>query len=107
MTMKEEALHLELLMGKPVFGPAGERIGRIEEVVAEVGGSDCFVEEFHAGAYAVFERLSAWTIGRAFLKLLGAEKGGRSYRIPWDKLDLSDPERPQLLCPVSELERLS
>ena len=25
------------------------------------------------------------------------------YRIPWDKLDISDPARPRLLCPMTEL----
>jgi hypothetical protein len=28
------------------------------------------------------------------------------YRVPWDQLDLADPDRPRLLCDVAELERL-
>jgi hypothetical protein len=30
----------------------------------------------------------------------------RSYRIPLDKLDLSDPERSRLTCSVEELQAL-
>jgi hypothetical protein len=31
---------------------------------------------------------------------------GRSYRVPWDKLDLADPEKPRLLCALADLETL-
>jgi hypothetical protein len=26
--------------------------------------------------------------------------------VPWDKLDLSDPEHPRLTCPIAELAPL-
>jgi hypothetical protein len=35
---------------------------------------------------------------------LGA-KSARSYRVPWNLLDLTDPEQPRLTCPVAELRR--
>src|SRR5436305_5851078 len=104
--MTEQEIHLELLMGQQVVDETGRPAGRIEEIVAEINGAECLIEEFLVGTYAVFERLSAWTIGRAFLSLLGAHRQGRGYRIPWAKLDLSNPEQPRVCCPVSELERL-
>ena len=104
--MKEREIHLELLMGKQVLDATGRPAGRIEEVVAEIDGAECRIEEFLVGTHAVFERLSAWTIGRAFLALFGAQRQGLGYRIPWAKLDLSNPNQPRLRCPVSELERL-
>lgn len=104
--MKEQEIHLELLMGKQVTGVTGEPVGRLEEVVAELKGSECLIAEFHVGIYATFERLAAWSIGRAVLRLFGGQRQCRGYRIPWAKLDLSKPDRPRLRCPVSELERL-
>ncbi|MFN2599312.1 MAG: hypothetical protein ABR563_19255, partial [Pyrinomonadaceae bacterium] len=55
----------------------------------------------------VFERLAALSIGRVILGKLGARRGHGGYRVPWDKLDLSDPSRPRLRCPVEELETMS
>jgi hypothetical protein len=31
---------------------------------------------------------------------------GQGYRVPWDKLDLTDPEKPRLLCALADLETL-
>ncbi|MFL5260610.1 MAG: hypothetical protein ACJ8AS_12720 [Hyphomicrobiales bacterium] len=104
--MIDRELQLEALIGRKVLGPNGEDVGRLEEAVAELRGSECRITEFHAGTYAFFERLSALTIGRALLKLFGKHTGARAYRIPWAKLDLADPQSPRLLCPVSELEEL-
>jgi hypothetical protein len=52
------------------------------------------------------ERLAAWAIGRELLRLFGAKHKGGGYRVPWDKLDLSDPVRPRLTCKVEELAQL-
>ena len=104
--MIDRELNLEALIGRRVLGPNGETVGRLEEAVAELEGSECRIQEFHAGAYAFFERLSALSIGRALLKAFGKHAGARAYRIPWAKLDLADPERPRLLCSASELDEL-
>jgi hypothetical protein len=55
------------------------------------------------GKYAFLERLAALSIGRAVLRFVGARRKDGGFRIPWDKLDLSDPNRPRLLCTVDEL----
>ncbi len=57
--------------------------------------------EFLVGSYAMLERLAAWGIGRALLRLTSKRREG--YRIRWDQLDLSDPQRPRLRCEVEEL----
>lgn len=94
---------IELLVGRRILSQQGESIGHIEAIRAEQEGDDLVITEFHVGAYAALERLSASIIGAAVLDLfrLRRDKGG--YRIPWDKLDLSDPSRPQLLCGKEEL----
>jgi len=98
-------VHLELLVGRKVLTLNNTYLGRLEEVRADVRQGNCYVEEYLVGTYAVFERLSALTIGRAILGLASRWiKTG--YRIPWDKLDLSDPNRPRLKCKVSQLKRI-
>jgi hypothetical protein len=101
--MPTTEIHIELLLGRRVLALNGRSIGRLEEMRTERIRNQLFVSEFLVGSYAVFERLSALSIGRAILGVLGAHRKGRGYRIPWDKLDLSDPGRPRLLCKVEEL----
>jgi hypothetical protein len=99
-------INIELLLNRRVLAANGRAVGRLEEVRAELRGGECYVTEFHVGAYALFERLAAWSIGRAILKLFGATRRGHGYRVPWDKLDLSDPARPRLVCEIGELPSL-
>ena len=102
--MSEQQIHVELLIGRQVIGITGKSIGWLEEIVVEVEKGQCAVTEYHVGAYAFFERLSAWVIGRTILNLFGVRRGG--FRVPWSELDLSDEARPKLKCAVSELRRL-
>jgi sporulation protein YlmC with PRC-barrel domain len=104
--MAKQEIRVELLLGKKVYATNGKHIGRLEEVRASMRRGECLVEEYLVGSYAVFERLAAHAIGRTLLGKLGARKDHEGYRVPWDKLDLSDPDRPHLLCPVDELEKL-
>jgi sporulation protein YlmC with PRC-barrel domain len=101
--MAANELRLELLLGRRVLAGNGRSIGRIEEICAMQSGRRLVVEEVHVGSYAILERFSAWGIGRALLRQVGARKGG--YRVPWDKLDVSsDP--PRLKCAATELKPL-
>lgn len=100
-------VHLELLLGKSVVDQAGKPVGRIEEVRAEQQGDEWVIHEYLIGTAALLERLSAWTIGLGILHLLGARKIHGGYKIPWENLDLSDPEHPRLRCTLQELQLLS
>lgn len=95
-------VHVELLLGEKVFALNGQAIGRLEEIRTEINRGHFFVSEFLVGSYAMLERLAAWRVGRAVLRVLGARQR-EGYRIRWDQLDLSDPERPRLLCDVDDL----
>src|SRR4051812_17115603 len=99
-------VHIELLLGKRVLGLNGRPVGRIEEFRAEPRDDKTILTEYLIGSYAFLERFSAWTIGRALLQRLGAQKKRTGYRVPWSKLDVSDPNRPRLTCRVEELQRL-
>ncbi|GAX43138.1 hypothetical protein NIES4075_41500 [Tolypothrix sp. NIES-4075] len=100
-------IHLELLLGKTVLDSTGKAIGRIEEVRASKQGEEWIVQEYLIGYAAILERLSAWTVGLGILHLLGARKIHDGYTIPWDKLDLTDPNKPRLRCSLDELKSLS
>src|SRR4051794_5260721 len=105
--MAVREINLELLMGRRVTGLNGKVVGRLEEIRAVSSREgECVVEEYHVGSFAFFERLAAYSIGREILRLFGAGSRGVGYRVPWDKLDLSDEKHPRLLCPVDELEKL-
>jgi hypothetical protein len=105
--MKQQEIHLELLIGKRVFALNGQSVGRLEEVRAELNArGHCFVTEFLVGSYAFLERLSAWRMGREILRLLHVRRKA-GYRVRWEQLDLSDPRRPRLRCDVEDLVRLT
>ena len=100
--MAKQQLHVELLLGEKVFAMNGLKIGRLEEIRTEINRGHFYVTEFLVGSYAVLERLAAWRIGRAVLRVFGAQRK-EGYRVRWDQLDLSDPQRPKLRCEVEEL----
>jgi len=104
--MEKKEVRVELLLGRKVLDPEGQPVGRIEEVRAEPLGNEMWVTEFLVGRSAMLERLSVQAFALAPLHLLGWRKKRGSYRVPWDRLDLGDPERPRLRCGVEELERL-
>ena len=100
--MARQTIHAELLLGEKVFALNGLPIGRLEEIRTEINKGHCFVSEFLVGSYAALERLAAWRIGRALLRVFGAKRK-EGYRVRWDQLDLSDPRHLRLLCDVEEL----
>ncbi len=103
---RSREVHLELLVGKAVSDPNGKRVGLIEEVHAEELDNEWVVTEYLIGAAALVERLSAWPVGGRILGLIG-KKAHPGYRVPWDKLDLTDPSAPRLMCKVEELEEFA
>ena len=83
-------VHVELLVGKRVRDANGRVIGRIEEILARRRGADFFVEEYHLGPAAWLEKL-----GISTARMIGF-RPREPRRIPWQQLDLSDPENPRL-----------
>lgn len=104
MSRSKNEVKLELLLGRRVVDTDGVRVGSIEEVLAEREGDELLVTEFHVGTYGLFERLSIFHIGAGLLRYLGGHAmSARPHRIPWEKIDLSDPEHPRLTCSIDEL----
>ena len=92
-------LRLDRLLGRRVFTGNHRPFGRIEEFRAERRGDDWVVVAFVVGALGLIERLGIGT-----RLLLGLERSG-GYVVRWDQLDLTNPDRPRLTCPLAELER--
>jgi sporulation protein YlmC with PRC-barrel domain len=89
-------INVELLIGRKVCDANGRTIGRIEEIVAEEKGDGLFVSEYHVGTYGMMERFSVFHVGVGLLRFLGARgHAAKPKRIPWNELDLSDPEKPR------------
>jgi sporulation protein YlmC with PRC-barrel domain len=104
--MANRELHIEQLLGRKVFDSEGKRAGRLEEVIAERHGDEWVVQEYWVGRNALLTRFSARGVVRALLGFFGAKENA-GYKVPWDKLDLSHPERLRLHCPCHELEELT
>src|ERR1051325_2586991 len=100
--MSKRQLHVELLLGEKVLALNGLSIGRLEEIRTEINRGHFYVTEFLVGRYALLERVASWRIGRAVLRVVGAQRK-EGYRIRWDQIDLTDPRRLRLTCEVDEL----
>ena len=104
--MATRRVHLERLLGKTVRDAVGRRVGRIEEFRAEQQGHRCVVTEYLLGREGLMERLSISDLSLLLLRPLGARRNGRSFRVPWQHMDLSAPTHPRLRCTLAELEEL-
>lgn len=88
----------------------GKVVGRLEEAVAEIRldprGNHYEIREFHLGKYALLESLAGGMFARAVLRLAG-DTHYRQFRVPWEWMDLSDPEHPRLTRSLADVEALS
>ena len=98
-------IRVESLLGHHLRGPDGKSLGRIEEVVADVRGTDWIVVEVHVGRGALLERLTELT---SLVPLFSALQHylGERRRVPWERLDLTDPSHPRATVRREELERV-
>jgi hypothetical protein len=103
---REVALHH--LLGRTVRDPNGHRVGRIEELRAGIElhekGNDYVVTEFHVGSFGAIETLAGAHFARQLLRRLGRFASYERHRIPWHRLDITDPRHPKALDTVEELQ---
>jgi len=85
--------------GAMVHDLAGRRVGRIRDMKAEEREGELVVVEYLLGPAALIQR---W--GVSLLRLVGLGAAGEPVRIPWDRMDISDPERVTYLGHVEELQ---
>src|SRR5581483_11957590 len=106
MTLRRSKVHLELLLSKKVLDQCGRPIGRIEDVHAESIGDDLVVKEYLVGPHALIERFAITIKVHSILKKLGLLRPIQRYKIPWDNLDLTNPDSPRLIGDVSKLTKI-
>jgi hypothetical protein len=85
-----------------VVDPEGRTAGHIQEIVARRGQGAPTVVEYRLGVYAIVERLGGRAPIRWVLRWLSLARP-TIYRVPWQDLELSDPERPRLRCARGDL----
>jgi hypothetical protein len=88
-------VRLEDLLGRRVVAGNGRHVGHIEEIRVERHGGEYQVMEYLLGAAAVLER---WSVARRLFGMRGVRRIAR-----WDQMDISDPQRPRLTCPLAEI----
>jgi len=98
-------LRVESLLGHRLRGADGKSLGRIEEIVAEIRGTDWIVVEVHVGKGALLERLAELTSLVPVFGPLQRRLGAR-HRVPWDRLDFTDPSHPRATVRRSDLEQV-
>ncbi len=96
-------IEVERLVGKKVHDVDGMNVGRIEEIRVEQDEKALLVESYLIGASALVERLSARTLVRPIRRFLRARHVYSVYEVPWQDMDLTDPERPVLRVGIREL----
>src|SRR5512132_592340 len=92
-------VRLDLAIGRLVHDEHGKRVGRIHDIRAEEEKGALLVVEYHLGGAAMLEK---W--GMVARRLLGFSWKDNLIKVPWDRLDISDPERPRYLGDATELE---
>jgi sporulation protein YlmC with PRC-barrel domain len=100
MSMARGEIRIEQLLNRTVLGVDGGAVGRIEEVCAETRAGDLVVTEYRLGSYAALKRSFASSIG---IGIFRPRRRRQEYRVPWNKLDVTDPQHPRLTCIVEEL----
>ena len=107
MSARTVALHD--LVGRVVHDAAGRRIGRIEELKAEIalerGGNDYVVTRFGVGRWGPFDAIASGRIVQQLVRRITRATSYVHYEIPWESMDLTDPEHPRVTRAERDLPR--
>jgi sporulation protein YlmC with PRC-barrel domain len=102
--MYPKRLHLERLLGREVIDIDGKNAGRIEEFRAEERDGETVITHYLLGREGLWQRLSISGLAYSALIPLGARRGVATHKVPWDKMDLSDPKHPKLRYRKDDVE---
>jgi hypothetical protein len=103
---RRRRIHLQHLIGQGVLDSAGQRVGHIEEIRATNSNDGCYVEEYLLGQRGLALRLSIPHFANVLIRRLGAQNQPISHRVPWQKMNISDPRHPRLRCTTQELDAM-
>lgn len=94
------------MLGKKVVDANGKYAGRLEEIEAERGDDVCLVKNYLVEHRSILDRIQTWALTAPVRKSIPVREKSRPYRVPWDKMDLTDPEHPRITVPQSDLTRV-
>ncbi len=107
--MSRRTVSLDQLVGRVVHDADGRRIGRIEELDAEIvlerGGNEYVVTRFGVGHWGAFDRIASGHFVQQLVRRITRATSYVHYEIPWEWMDLSDPEHPRVTRAESEVPR--
>lgn len=107
--MSPRTVALDDLVGRVVRDADGRRIGRIEELEAEIvlerGGNDYVVTRFGVGHWGAFDAIATGRIVQQLVRRITRATSYVHYEIPWDWMDLTDIEHPRVTRSERELVR--
>jgi hypothetical protein len=99
MTVAVREVRLEALIGRVVTGPGGP-FAQIEDIRVEPEGEEYLVRSYILGPLGSWSRLAALLWELPTLRALGLGRKSRIRMVPWELIDLADPEHPRLVEPA-------
>jgi hypothetical protein len=99
-------LHIYETLGRKVRDANGYYVGCLEEIEVERGDDSCLVTSYIVHKRGLISRMTAWAVSNSVRRAIPVPEKALPYRVPWDQMDLSDPEHPQILVAQSELKRV-
>jgi sporulation protein YlmC with PRC-barrel domain len=99
-------LHMYEFLGRKVHDADGKYAGALEEVEVERGDEFCAVKNYLVQHRGLIDRITAWALTQSIRKAIPVREKSKPYRVPWDKMDLTDPQHPRITVPQSELQRV-
>ena len=107
--MSARTLSLDDLVGRAVHDADGRRIGRIEELEAEIelerGGNEYVVTRFRVGRWGPFDAIASGRFVQGLVRRITRATSYVHYEIPWELMDLTDPGHPRVRRAERELAR--
>ena len=105
--MSARTIALDQLVGRVVRDADGRRIGRIEELEAELvlesHGNDYVVTRFGVGRFGILDTIASGRIVQQLVRRLVRATSYVRYEIPWEWMDLSDVAHPRVTRREREL----
>lgn len=107
--MSARTVSLSDLVGRAVHDVDGRRIGRIEELDAEIvlerGGNEYVVTRFGVGKWGPFDVIAHGHFVQQLDRRITRATSYVHYEVPWDLMDLTDLEHPRVKCTEGELRK--
>jgi len=104
MNRRGQRIHVEVLMGRRVVDTAGQSVGHIAEILAAPDESGhMVVREYLLRRHRLLDSLDIPGFAGGLVRLLGGHMVHAGVKVPWDKMDLSDPRHPRTRCAANEL----